>query len=79
MKPADAPRYIPGTIAIACCVGVEFFVVVGWKLWLVYQNKKRAAIIKDMNITAEEAERRGQVLGAEDTTDMKNVFFEYAM
>lgn len=79
MKPADAPRYIPGTIAIAICVGVEFFAILAWKFWLVYQNRSKARQIQAMNLTEEEKEKQGQILGAEDTTDMKNPFFVYAM
>lgn len=75
----DAPHYIPGTIAIAACMGVETITIICWKLWLMYVNKKKAKAIAAMGISQEEAERRGQELGAEDVTDMKNPYFVYVV
>ena len=56
-------------------MAVETLDIICWKLWLVYQNKKRAKAISEMGISSEEAERKGQELGAEDVTDLKNPFF----
>ncbi|OCF56321.1 hypothetical protein L486_06263 [Kwoniella mangroviensis CBS 10435] len=75
MKSKDAPHYIPGTIAIAACMGVEFVTIVIWRLYLVWTNRRKQAKIEAMGLTQEEIERKGQELGAEDTTDMKNPFF----
>ncbi|EAL19236.1 hypothetical protein CNBH3350 [Cryptococcus deneoformans B-3501A] len=78
MKAKDAPHYIPGTIAIACCMGVEFATIVIWRIWLEYCNRKKTRAIAEMGLSEEEIEKRGQELGAEDTTDMKNPFFIYS-
>ncbi|WVQ81400.1 hypothetical protein IAT38_003524 [Cryptococcus sp. DSM 104549] len=75
MKAKDAPHYIPGTITIAACMGVELATIIIWRLWLGYCNRKKARAVAAMGLTPEEIERRGQELGAEDTTDMKNPFF----
>lgn len=72
----DAPRYIPGTIVMAVCMAVEVATIFSWRCWLVYQNKKKDAEIAQMGLTAEEIERRGQEMGANDITDMKNPFFK---
>ncbi|WRT69230.1 uncharacterized protein IL334_006214 [Kwoniella shivajii] len=79
MKAKDAPHYIPGTITIAACMGAEFCVIVAWRLYLVWANRRKARAVAAMELTPEEIERKGQELGAEDTTDMKNPFFVYSM
>nr|XP_031861390.1 uncharacterized protein CI109_002994 [Kwoniella shandongensis]KAA5528462.1 hypothetical protein CI109_002994 [Kwoniella shandongensis] len=79
MKAKDAPHYIPGTIAIAACMGVEFITIIFWRLWLVYCNNKKRRAWEAEGLSLEDRERRAQELGAEDTTDVKNPYFIYAM
>ena len=50
-------------------------VIVAWRVWLVYQNRRRTKIVEAMGLTQQEAERRGQELGAQDVTDVDNPFF----
>ncbi|ODN97332.1 hypothetical protein L198_03895 [Cryptococcus wingfieldii CBS 7118] len=78
MKSKDAPRYIPGTIAIAACMAAEFVVIIMWRIWLGYLNRKKLRNMQEMGLSDDEIERKGQELGAEDTTDMKNPFFLYS-
>lgn len=56
-------------------MGVEFATIVIWRIWLEYCNRKKTRAIAEMGLSEEEIEKRGQELGAEDTTDMKNPFF----
>ncbi|WVR08946.1 hypothetical protein IAU60_006005 [Kwoniella sp. DSM 27419] len=79
MKPKDAPHYIPGTIAIAACMGVECITILVWRYYLVWINHRKAQKVAEMGLTPEEIARRGQELGAQDTTDMQNPFFQYSM
>ena len=71
----DAPHYIPGVIVMSASMAANCLVIVAWRLWLVYQNRKRAKIVEAMGLTSEEAEKRGQELGAQDVTDVDNPFF----
>lgn len=73
----DAPHYIPGTITMAACMAAQSVVILAWRYWLVYQNHKRAKIVEAEGLTPEEAERRGQELGAQNVTDLKNPYFVY--
>lgn len=75
MKPKDAPHYISGTIVMSACMGVLVIVIIIWKFWLIYINRKKARKVAEMGISAKEAERKGQELGASDVTDLKNPFF----
>ena len=79
MQPSDAPHYLVGTTDIAICMGIDVIITILWRVYLVWMNKRRAREVAAMNITAEEAERRGQELGARDVTDLKNPFFVYSM
>ena len=60
---------------MAVCMGVNCLNIIVWRLWLVYQNRRRAKIVASMGLTPEQAERRGQELGAQDVTDVDNPFF----
>jgi len=79
MQSWDAPQYLHGVTIIAICMAVEFATIVLWRFWLGYVNRKRARAIAAEGISKEEAERRGQELGAEDVTDRNNPYFVYAM
>jgi hypothetical protein len=72
----DAPHYIPGTIACAACMGGALILIILWRFWLVYQNRKKDEEVAAMGLTKAEEERRGQELGAQDVTDLKNPFFK---
>ena len=75
MKPKDAPHYIPGTTIIAVLMGIDAVLIVLWRFYLVWMNKRKDREVAAMGLTAEEAERRGQELGAQDVTDLNNPFF----
>ena len=75
MKPKDAPHYIPGTIVISVCIGAECVVILAWKFWLMYMNRKKQRAIEAEGLSPEEVERQAQALGAQDVTDLKNPYF----
>lgn len=56
-------------------MGAETLTIICWRLWLVYQNNKKTKAIIAQGLTSEEVDRRGQELGSEDVTDMKNPYF----
>ncbi|RTE80907.1 hypothetical protein BHE90_004598 [Fusarium euwallaceae] len=75
----DAPRYVGGTVACSACFGGQIFVIIGWRCWYVYENRRRSRALAESGLSAEEQERQGRELGEQDTTDRKNPYFKYAM
>ena len=75
LKPKNAPHYIPGTTILAVFIGVDALVIFAWRFYLVWANKRKDHEVAKMSISQEEAERRGQELGAQDVTDLRNPFF----
>jgi ACS family allantoate permease-like MFS transporter len=71
------PRYIPGTIGCAVCFGLEFFLIVTWRLVLCYRNKRQDKMMQEQGITEEERIQRGKELGEQDVTDLKNPYVGY--
>ncbi|GAT30870.1 major facilitator superfamily transporter [Aspergillus luchuensis] len=78
-KTKDAPRYVSGTIACSVCFALEVIVILAWRGWYMWENRRRERIVQSMGISKEEQERRGRELGAQDVTDMNNVYFRYTM
>lgn len=62
---------------MAVVMAANCLVITCWRFWLVYQNRKRDKLVQSMGLTAEEAERKGQELGARDATDVENPFFRW--
>ncbi|KAK8864563.1 hypothetical protein IAR55_001813 [Kwoniella newhampshirensis] len=75
MNQNTAPRYIPGTIGCAICLGAEVVLILLWRVYLVYANRKKRNALDAQGLTEEEIARRGEALGKEDTTDLKNPYF----
>jgi ACS family allantoate permease-like MFS transporter len=71
------PRYIPGTIGCAVCFGLEFFLIVTWRLVLCYRNKRQDKMMQEQGISEEERIQRGKELGEQDVTDLKNPYVGY--
>ncbi|KAK6951236.1 hypothetical protein Daesc_007767 [Daldinia eschscholtzii] len=70
----DAPRYIPGTAGCAVCFGLEFIVLIAWRIVLVMRNWRREKWLRDQGITEEERVERGKRLGEQDCTDFENPY-----
>ncbi|GJP89469.1 hypothetical protein CBS63078_8643 [Aspergillus niger] len=75
----DAPRYVSGTVACSVCFALEAIVILLWRGWYMWENRRRERIVLSMGISKEEQERRGKELGEQDVTDMKNIYFRYTM
>lgn len=78
-KTKDAPRYIGGTIACSACFGLEVFVIICWRLWYMYENKRRDRLAAESSMSKEEQEQHGRELGEQDVTDRQNPYFRYSM
>ncbi|KAI0109342.1 MFS general substrate transporter [Hypoxylon sp. NC0597] len=75
----DAPRYIHGTIGCAVCFGIEFFLLILWRVVLVMRNRRRDKQLREQGLTEEERVERGKQLGEQDYTDFENPYFRYTM
>ncbi|KAF7185621.1 putative transporter [Pseudocercospora fuligena] len=75
----DAPRYIPGLTGCGVVYGLEFAMIVLWRAWYTYQNRKRDRQVAAMGLTEEECKLRGKMNAEEDMTDVENVFFRYSL
>ncbi|KAI0376190.1 MFS general substrate transporter [Hypomontagnella monticulosa] len=75
----DAPRYIPGTAGCAVCFGLEFILLIVWRLVLVMRNRRRDTLLREQGITEEQRVERGKQLGEQDCTDFENPYFRYTM
>ncbi|KAL2833327.1 major facilitator superfamily domain-containing protein [Aspergillus cavernicola] len=75
----DAPRYMAGTITCCACFGAEVVIIVVWRLWYMYENRRRDRVAEQEGLGKEEIKRLGQRLGAADKTDFENLYFRYSM
>jgi len=78
-KTKDAPRYVPGTIGCVVCLGAEIVLVVSWRFYYMYMNKKRDKLALESGVSKEEQERLGRELGERDVTDLNNPWFRYTL
>jgi ACS family allantoate permease-like MFS transporter len=70
---------VPGTIGAAISFGIQFVLIVCWRLYYVWQNKRRDKKAAESGISKEEQERLGRELGEVDTTDLQNPHFRYSL
>ncbi|KAH8650025.1 major facilitator superfamily domain-containing protein [Xylariales sp. PMI_506] len=75
----DAPRYIPAIVVCSIMYGVEFVLVVSWRLYYVWQNKRRDRMETEMGLSKEQAEHQGRIYAESDMTDIENIHFRYSM
>ncbi|TDZ19885.1 putative transporter [Colletotrichum orbiculare MAFF 240422] len=74
---SDAPRYVRGITACGVLYLVEFCSMASWKFYYVWENRRRAKIIRDQGILDEESERLGRLNAEADMTDRENIHFKY--
>lgn len=70
---------VPGTIGAGVSLGLEFLLIVVWRGYYMWQNRRRDKKALESGISKEEQERLGRELGEIDTTDMANPHFRYTM
>ncbi|KAI1631112.1 MFS general substrate transporter [Biscogniauxia mediterranea] len=75
----DAPRYIPGTVGCAVCYGIQFFLIVTWRVILVMRNRRRERQMLNDGLTEEDRAERARTLGEQDATDFENPYFRYTL
>lgn len=76
-KTKDAPRYVPGTVGACVCLGLEFVLICSWRLYYVWQNKKRDKAAIASGLSKEEQESIGREMGESNMTDLQNPHFRY--
>ncbi|KAL4907802.1 hypothetical protein BDW74DRAFT_166435 [Aspergillus multicolor] len=75
----DAPRYIAGTATCCACFGAEVLVIILWRLWYMYENRRRDRLAAESGLSEEDRHRVGERLGVQDQTDLQNEYFRYSM
>lgn len=78
-KTNDAPSYVKGTIAMCIALALEAVVLLLWRFWYMYENKRRDRIAAESGLSKEEQERLGWEMGEKDITDWENPYFRYSM
>ncbi|CEL03694.1 hypothetical protein ASPCAL04840 [Aspergillus calidoustus] len=66
----DAPRYIPGTITCCVCFGLGVILIIVWRLWYMYMNRRRDRLAAESGLSEEELKQMGMQLGMQDKTDL---------
>ncbi|TDZ99577.1 putative transporter [Colletotrichum sidae] len=74
---SDAPRNVRGITACGVLYLVEFCSMASWRFYYVWENRRRAKIIRDQGISDEESERLGRLNAEADMTDRENIHFKY--
>ncbi|KAJ4203428.1 hypothetical protein FSOLCH5_007733 [Fusarium solani] len=75
----DAPLYIPAIVVCSTMYGLEFVIMICWRMYYVWQNRRRDKAVEEMGMTKEEAERQGRLNAESDMTDYENIHFRYSM
>jgi hypothetical protein len=75
----DAPRYVGGTIACSVCFALEVVTIILWRLWYMYENRRRDRWAAEQCLSKEDQERLGREEGGKDSTDRQNPHFRYSM
>ncbi|KAK3066214.1 hypothetical protein LTR53_017525 [Teratosphaeriaceae sp. CCFEE 6253] len=78
-KAKDAPGYVPGTIGAAVCLGTQFCLIISWRLYYVWQNRKRDREAEASGLSREEQEKLGREMGERNVTDLQNPHFRYTL
>ncbi|OIW34816.1 MFS general substrate transporter [Coniochaeta ligniaria NRRL 30616] len=74
---SDAPRYIRGITACGVLYLVEFCGMASWRFYYIWENKRRARVIREQGISEEESDRLGKLNAESDMTDRDNIHFVY--
>ncbi|KAK1842642.1 major facilitator superfamily transporter [Colletotrichum chrysophilum] len=74
---SDAPKYIRGLTACAVLYCVEFCSMGAWRFYYIWENRRRAKLIREQGISEEESERLGKLNAEADMTDRENIHFKY--
>ncbi|KAH9816347.1 putative transporter [Teratosphaeria destructans] len=75
----QAPRYVPGTTGAAVCFGTQFILICCWRVYYIWQNRRRENKAAESRLSREEQEKLGCALGERNITDLQNLHFRYTM
>lgn len=64
-----APAYRPGLYLCCACFLFDFFLLIGWYVWVNWENRRRDKAMEAMGITPEQAAIEGCLFGLQDMTD----------
>ena len=78
-KTNDAPRYVSGTVACCVAFGLEAILLLLWRFWYMYENRRRDRLAAESGLSKEEQGRLGRKMGEKDFTDWQNPHFRYSM
>jgi hypothetical protein len=73
----DAPLYQNALIISAIMYGTEFLLLICWRFYYVWQNKRRDAKVAELGMTPEESALQGRINAENDMTDWANIHFRW--
>jgi hypothetical protein len=71
----DAPLYQRALIVSAAMYGLEILLLIAWRMYYVWQNKRRDAKVAAMGLTPEQCAIQGRINAENDMTDWANIHF----
>lgn len=75
----DAPRYVLGTVICSVCFALQAILILCWRLYYMWENKRRDLIMVERGIFKEEQARLAKELGEQGKTDRQNIYIRYTM
>lgn len=75
----DAPRYVSGTVACSICFALETLLIILWRFYYMWENRRRDRIVAESGISKEEQVRLAKEMGDNNRTDRENIYFRYTM
>ncbi|KAJ5272457.1 MFS general substrate transporter [Penicillium angulare] len=75
----DAPRCIPAIVVCSIMYALEIVIMIAWRTYYIWQNKRRAKLIADLGMSEEESGHQGRLNAELDMTDYENIRFKYSV
>lgn len=76
---SDAPLYLRALTVCAAMFGLEVLILIAWRFYYVFMNRKRDRLVAEMGMTKEESDHQGRLNGEAGMTDLDNVHFRYVL
>ena len=75
----DAPRYIRAIVICSVMYGLEFVLMVAWRAYYMWQNRRRDKMVAALGLSPAEAIHQGRLNAESDMTDYENIHFRYSV
>ncbi|CAI7587773.1 unnamed protein product [Penicillium glandicola] len=75
----DAPKYIPAIVTCSIMYGLEIVIMIAWRTYYIWQNKRRDKVVADLGLTEEASAHQGRLNAESDMTDFENIHFRYSV